>query len=149
MQSRIFFFMSKQRETEKQWCLHKITNYYFYFIFFTVSQYIYTELSTQTDLHYITLLPLKQTLMCPVFGLDDCCSALFNLFDGDQPCSCVWSERKILTKGLWRQSWSWSHLMVHSARIASQQIYACPNQIKWVVSGWTDRHYILIYRHLL
>lgn len=42
------------------------TNYYYYLDFIFLQYHSRTTLNTQKDLHYITLLPLKQTLMCLV-----------------------------------------------------------------------------------
>lgn len=76
-----------------RWCLCKITLTIIYF--FTVSQYHYAQLETKYLHCVISLIVLSNV---SGFVLDDCCSALFNLFDGYQPV-CVFLKKRILTKG--------------------------------------------------
>lgn len=112
--------LSLFRQLEKRWCLCKITLIiiYIYIFFFTVSQYNYTQLKRTYTISLYSL--CNRLLMCLVFGLDDCCSALFSLFDGDGLCVLIEKDsdqRLVKTKLIVEPL---NGLLVASATIASQ-----------------------------
>lgn len=72
-----------------------------------MSQYNYTQLNSQKDIHYITLLPQKTEFNVSCFVSDDCCSALFNASDGYQACLCV-----LNWKGFWPKAREETELIV-------------------------------------
>lgn len=146
-----FSFESQQRKRRECFPLSKQISstvtvfipYLSLFFYSIIIKYNYTQLSTQKDLHYITLVPVKQTVcVCVSCGSVDWCSALFHLLGGDQP-ACVFEWRRFVTKDLWRLGSMSETQSAPALASAELQIY------EEVGGSPVDRHYLLSYRRLL